>query len=86
MAHHKSALKRIRSSEIRRLRNRHNRKKLKTSIQSVRNAENKEQGEKSLAEAMPVLDQAVSKGIIHLNKAARQKSKLTKYVRNLPKP
>ena len=83
MAHHKSALKRIRSSEIRRLKNRHNRKKLKTLIQSVRSSENKEQGEKSLAQALPFLDHAVSKGIIHRNKAARQKSNLTKYVKNL---
>jgi len=83
MANHKSAFKRIRSSETRRLRNRHNRKKLKSLIQSVRSSENKEQGEKSLAQAMPVIDQAVSKGIIHRNKAARQKSKLTQYVKNL---
>ena len=84
MAHHKSAIKRIRSSETRRLKNRHNRKRLKTLIQSVRSSENKEQGEKSLAKAMPFLDQAVSKRIIHRNKAARQKSNLTKYVKSLP--
>lgn len=83
MAQNKSAQKRIRSSEMRRLRNRQNRKKLKTLTQSVRNAENKEQGAESLAKAMPLIDKAVAKKIIHRNKAARQKSALTKFVKNL---
>jgi small subunit ribosomal protein S20 len=83
MAHHKSAQKRIRSSEMRRLRNRQNRKKLKTLTQSVRNAETKEHAAESLAKAMPFLDKAVAKKIIHRNKAARQKSALTKFVKNL---
>ena len=80
MTHHKSALKRIRSSEIRRQRNRQNRSQLRTLTKAVRNAEKKEDAEKALARLIPYLDRLASKRIIHPNKAARQKSRLTKKV------
>ncbi len=83
MAHNKSAVKRIRQSEIRRLRNRDFRKKMVTALKNVRNAESREDGEAKLKKAVSLLDSAAVKGLIHRNKAANQKSKLTRKVASL---
>jgi small subunit ribosomal protein S20 len=83
MAQHKSALKRIRSSSTRRLRNRQYRKKYSTIVKSIREAKTKAEGEKLLSAATPYIDQAASKKIIHRNKAGREKSRLTKFVSKL---
>jgi len=83
MAHHQSALKRIRTSAKRRVVNRRYRSKLQTVIKAVRSAKKKKEGEEALAQALPYLDKMASKNIIHKNKAANQKSKLTKYVNQL---
>ena len=80
MAHNKSAVKRIRQSEIRRQRNRNFRKQLATAIKNVRNAESKEDAEQKLKLATSILDRATVKGLVHRNKAANQKSKLTRRV------
>jgi small subunit ribosomal protein S20 len=85
MAHHKSALKRIRSSGKKRLVNRQKRSKLHTLTKAVRAAESKEEAQNALQNLVPYLDKIVAKKIIHRNKAANQKSKLTKYVNSLEK-
>ena len=83
MAHHKSALKRIRQSEVRRTRNRNFRKRLATAIKNVRNAETREDGEQKLKIVTSLLDRAAGKDLIHHNKAANQKSKLTRFVNKM---
>jgi len=83
MAHHLSALKRIRTSEKNRSINRQNRSKLNTLVKAVRSAEGKEEAQKALNLVIPFLDKMVSKNLIHKNKASNQKSKLTKYVNAL---
>jgi small subunit ribosomal protein S20 len=83
MAHSKSAKKRIRSAEIRRLRNRVLRKRLNTLTKAVLKAETKEQGETALKPVIAYLDQMANRGIVHKNKAANQKSQLTRRVNNL---
>ena len=83
MAHHKSAIKRIRTSSKRRLVNRQRRSKLVTLTKSVRNANSKEDAQTALQRLLPYLDKVSSQGIIHRNKAANQKSKLTKFVNSL---
>ena len=83
MAHNKSAVKRIRQSEIRRLRNKDFRKKMVTALKNVRSAESREEGEVKLKKAVSLLDSAAVKGLIHRNKAANQKSKLTRKVASL---
>ncbi len=83
MAHHKSAIKRIQTNERDRLRNRHYKTMLKTQVKKVRAAESKEDGEKLLRETTSLLDKLVNKGIIHKNKAANQKSKLSSFVSKL---
>lgn len=83
MAHHKSALKRIRQNEKRRIYNRRNKKLIKTAIRSVREADNYETALENFRKAGSVLDKAAVRGIIHKNKAAGQKSKLSKVVLSL---
>jgi small subunit ribosomal protein S20 len=82
MAHHKSAKKRIRQNEVRRLRNKAALHEIKTLIKKVRTAETKEDAEKFLKEAVSTIDKNVSKGRLHKNTAARRKSQLTRFVNN----
>lgn len=83
MPQHKSAEKRVRQSERRRLRNKANFSKVKSVIKKVRSSTEKSTAESALKTATKVLDQMAAKGIIHKNKAASQKSKLTKHVRKV---
>jgi len=80
MAHSQSAVKRIRTSAKKRTVNRQKRSKMATLIKLVRMAENKKDAEGALNEVLPYLDKMASINIIHKNKAANQKSKLTKFV------
>lgn len=83
MAHHQSAVKRIRTSAKRRLVNRQRKSKLLTLTKAVRNAASKEEAETALKNVIPYLDKIAGKGVIHRNRAANQKSKLTKFVDSL---
>ena len=83
MAHHKSAKKRIRSSEIRRLRNQAALSKIKTLVKKVHSLENKEEAQKLLVETVSYIDKTVSKGRMHKNTAARRKSSLARFVNSL---
>lgn len=80
MPNHKSAEKRVRQSERRRVINRHNRTKLRTSIKNLRKAlggkDTKETGA-LLPTTISEIDKAVQKGVLHRNAAARHKSRLT---------
>ncbi|MBE0551431.1 MAG: 30S ribosomal protein S20 [Calditrichales bacterium] len=83
MAHHQSALKRIRTSEKKRQVNRQNKSKLHTLTKAVRIAESKEDGQNALNRIIPFLDKLASNNVIHKNKASNQKSRLTKHVNQL---
>jgi small subunit ribosomal protein S20 len=83
MAHHKSAKKRIRSSERKRERNKESLAKVRTLVKKVRSSKESDEAQVFLKEAVSYLDKCVSKGRIHKNNAARQKSSLTKYVNSL---
>jgi len=79
LANTKSALKRMRSSEKRRLRNRRVRSETRTYIKRARaqiEAGELEEAQKSVAQAVRALDKAAEKGILHKNSAARRKSRL----------
>lgn len=80
MPQHKSAEKRIRQSAKRHARNKANLSKIKTLIKNVRSAKEKEKAATALKIAAKTLDQLAAKGVIHKNRAANQKSKLTKFV------
>ncbi len=81
MANIKSALKRIRSSERKRLRNKPIRTALKTYVktaQSSISANDTEISADAVVRAISALDKAANKGIIHRNQAARRKARLMK--------
>jgi small subunit ribosomal protein S20 len=77
VANTKSAVKRIRTNENRRVRNRAVRSQLRSAVKEARAAQGAEQ-KTSIAEAIRALDKAVSKGVIHRNTAARKKSALAR--------
>ena len=83
MANHKSALKRIRQNEVRRLRNRYYHKTARTAMKVLRNEEDKAAASEQLPKVISLLDRLAKKNIIHKNKAANFKSKLTKHVNKL---
>jgi len=83
MANHKSALKRIRSNEAKRLRNRYQAKTTRTFIKRLRNTTDKEEAASLLKQVSGMLDKLAKKNVIHKNKASNNKSKLTKYVNSL---
>ena len=88
MANIKSAIKRNKHNEKRRLRNRIYRGRARTFVQRARVEINKGDAETS-AEAVKTaimeLDIAAGKGVIHKNNAARRKSRLMKHLANLSK-
>jgi small subunit ribosomal protein S20 len=83
MAHHKSAIKRIRQSRRRRLYNRRNKRAMKQAIREVHDAKNYEEAMEKLSKANSVLDKISARKIIHKNNAANKKSQLAKYVMTL---
>jgi small subunit ribosomal protein S20 len=84
VANTRSAMKRIKQNEKRRLRNRAARSTIRSALKTARAAaaEKSPQSKEVVLEAIRVLDRAVSRGIIHRNTAARKKSALA---RSLPR-
>ena len=84
MANSPQAKKRARQAENSRIRNAGQRSNLRTFIKKVIvavRAGDKEQAQAAFKVAVPVIDSAVNKGIIHKNKAARNKSRLNNRLR-----
>ncbi len=80
MANHKSALKRIRSNEAKRLRNKYQHKTTRNAVRDLRATTDKKEAEGRLVKVVSMLDKLAKNNVIHKNKAANLKSKLTKYV------
>lgn len=79
MANHRSALKRIRTSEKRRQRNRIVRGSARTAVKKARltiQSGQSQDAEAAVRDAISALDKAAEKGVIHKNNAARRKSRL----------
>ena len=86
MANIKSQIKRNRTNEKARLRNKAAKSALRTSIKRVRvavEAKNLAEAEKVLLEAYRLIDKSVSDGVQHKNTAARQKSEIQKLVNSI---
>lgn len=83
MANHKSALKRIRRNEAVRLRNRYQHKTTRNAIKKLRLEEDKKKAEALLPSVVSMIDKLSKRNIIHSNKAANLKSKLTRQVAQL---
>jgi len=80
MANHKSALKRIRSNEKRRVLNKYQHKTTRNAIKALRLIEDKTEATAKLVVVTSMIDKLAKKNIIHDNKASNLKSKLTKHV------
>ena len=83
MANHKSAEKRIRANEVKRVRNRYQHKTTRTAIKELRGTTAKAEAETLLKDVSAKIDKLAKKNIIHWKKAANQKSKLAKLVNKL---
>jgi small subunit ribosomal protein S20 len=83
MAHHRSALKRIRQTEKRRLQNRYYKKSARTAIKNLRDLKDKAEAEKFLPKVVSMIDRLAKRGNIHRNKAANLKSGLMKHVNTM---
>lgn len=83
MANHKSALKRARQNEKKRLRNKSTKTRIKNVEKSVRLAVNENSKETALNQlnaAQSAIDKAAKKGVIHKNTASRKLSRLSRQV------
>jgi len=81
LANHKSAIKRARQNEIRRLRNKSVKTRIKTIVKDLRSPAAETSGEDMSAKISAVqsaIDKASKKGVIHKRTAARKISRLTK--------
>ncbi|MCT4581301.1 MAG: 30S ribosomal protein S20 [Flavobacteriales bacterium] len=83
MANHKSALKRIRSNEKKRLRNKYYHKTTRNAIKALRASTDAKEASDLLPKVSSMLDKLAKRNIIHKKKAANLKSKLTKKVNAL---
>ncbi|MBU2950105.1 30S ribosomal protein S20 [Tamlana agarivorans] len=80
MANHKSALKRIRSNEAKRLTNKYKHKTTRNAIKKLRELTDKKEAESLYPSVVSMLDKLAKKNVIHANKAANLKSGLAKHV------
>jgi small subunit ribosomal protein S20 len=76
-----SAKKAMRQSRRHAVVNRAQRSALRTALKRVRGATTKDEATQAYAAAVRLLDRAARKGLIHKNNAARNKSRLAKYVK-----
>ena len=78
-----SVLKRVRQAERHRIRNKAKRTRVKTAIKAVRKAKTKKEALKYYETAQSVIDKVAQDRVIHPNKAARLKSRLSAYISKL---
>jgi len=83
MANHKSALKRIRSNETKRLRNKYQHKTTRSAIKKLRELTKKKDAEVLFPSVVGMIDKLAKNNIIHANKAANLKSGLAKHIASL---
>ncbi len=80
MANHKSSIKRIRSNESKRLRNKYQHKTVRNAVRTLRALTDKKEAAALFPKVAGMLDKLTKRNIIHKNKAANLKSQLTKHV------
>jgi small subunit ribosomal protein S20 len=83
MANHKSALKRIRQTEKRRVHNKYYHKTTRNAVKALRNTSEKDAAVKLMPKVASMLDKLAKKNIIHKNKAGNLKSSLQLHVNAL---
>ncbi|MFM9907919.1 MAG: 30S ribosomal protein S20 [Chitinophagaceae bacterium] len=85
MANHKATLKDVRQATKRRERNKYYGKTTRNAIRDLKEIKSGTEASPKLTEVASMLDKLAKRGIIHKNKAANLKSKLTKKVNKLTK-
>jgi small subunit ribosomal protein S20 len=86
LANYKSAIKRARQNEKRRLRNKSSKTRIKNIVKDVRLAVSEKSNETALAEldiAKSIIDNAAKKGVIHRKTASRKISRLSRLVNTI---
>ena len=83
MAHHLSALKRIRQDQQKRIHNRYYAKTTRNAIKKLRKTTDKQEATDMYPQVEALVDNLAKRHIIHKNKAANLKSKLAKHVNSL---
>ncbi len=83
MANHKSALKRIRTNEAKRLTNRYQHRTTRNAIKKLREMDKAKEATEFLPDVVSMIDKLTKKNVIHANKAANLKSGLAKHVASL---
>ena len=78
-----TVLKRVRQSVKANARNKNYKSAVKTVVKKVLNEENKEKATEKANKAFSTIDKVASKGVIHKNKAANQKSRISKHIKNI---
>lgn len=83
MPNTKSAKKRLRQNEKRRLQNKSLRSRIRTHTRKLLELESAEEAEERLSEVYSLLDQAARKGVLHPNAASRHKARAARHVESL---
>ena len=83
MANHKSALKRIRQTQSRRLRNRYYAKTARNAVRRLRAMTDKAQAQETYVKVVAMLDRLASKTSISKNKSSNLQSKLALHINKL---
>ncbi|MBM3448799.1 MAG: 30S ribosomal protein S20 [Bacteroidota bacterium] len=83
MANHKSAIKRIRSNDAKRLRNKYYHKTTRNAVRKLRALKDKASASALLPTVVSMLDRLAKNNVIHANKASNLKSSLTVFVNGL---
>ena len=83
MANHKSALKRIKQTETKRLLNKYKHKTARNAVRDLKATTNKKEAIVLLPKVSAMLDKLIKNNILHKNKASNLKSKLTRHVNSL---
>jgi small subunit ribosomal protein S20 len=83
MANHKSALKRIRSNETKRLSNRYYHKTMRNALRKYRTTTDAKELEEQLPKVASMIDRLARKNVIHKNKAGNLKSSLQRHLESV---
>jgi len=83
MPNHKSAIKRVRQNNAKKLHNKYYAKTTRNAVKGLRNLTDKQEAQNKLPEVTAMVDKLAKKNIIHKNKAANLKSSLSRHVNQL---
>ena len=83
MANHKSSIKRIRSNNAKRLRNKYQHKTMRNEVKVLRSTTDKAEATTLLPKVSSLIDKLAKRSVIHKNKAGNLKSSLTILVNKL---